>query len=50
MTDTDLDMEEQQCRGDANCKCHLKDPPIVPMDTEIVEDDTAKVSCKEKNK
>ena len=50
MVDTDLEME-QQCTGDENCKCHRKDPPLVPMpmDTEIVEDDTAKVSCKEKN-
>ena len=49
MVDEDLEMEEQQCTGDANCKCHRKDPPLVPMDIDIVEDDTAKASCKENN-
>ena len=49
MVDEDSEMEEQQCTGDANCKCHRKDPPLVPMDIDIVEDDTAKASCKENN-
>ena len=43
MVDKDLEMK-LPCTGGANCKCQQKSWPM-----NIVEDNTAKASCKEKD-